>query len=215
MLQEKISGLTSRSKDMLRQAYRLIQCGQDVNPQVLKERINALGIPIDDKQTLALFRLLDTDGSGDVDGWEFIVGTMPKDYTGHLWQNEAQDRADAKIAERHELFHRLQEKVSVADELPSSISSHKFRMSDRQIEEWLMMKLIGCTPKPEDQFRKAYIIFGKNKEFTPKILDDSFKRLGLCLHKDQVCTHTHRGRERESERKHVCVRESTARTQSN
>jgi len=186
LLQDKVAGLTSRSKDMLRQAYRLIQCGQNVNPQVLKERIHALGIPIDDKQTLELFDLLDSDGSGDVDGWEFVVGTMPKDYTDTLWQNTSQDDADVKTQERHELFHRLQEKVCVQDEHPKSIAAHKFRMSDDHIDEWLMMKVIACTPKPEDQFRKAFEVFGKQKVFTPRTLDDSFKRLGLVLHEDQL-----------------------------
>ena len=33
---------------------------------------------------------------------------------------------------------------------------------------------------------QAYIVFGKNKEFTPETMSLSFKRLGLVLHQDQV-----------------------------
>ena len=49
-------------------------------------------------QTLELFALLDDDNSGELTGWEFVVGLLPKDYTGELWMNASEATTREKAA---------------------------------------------------------------------------------------------------------------------
>jgi len=81
LLQQKIQLKTSRDSDQLRQAFNLLGGNQGpITEDSLKIKFHMLGLMISEEDSRELFGLLDADGNGSIDFYEFITGIMPTDY---------------------------------------------------------------------------------------------------------------------------------------
>jgi len=185
VLSEKILNNTSRSKDQLRQAYRLIRCGQAINPQVLKQRITDMNIPITDAQTLQLFELLDDDNSGELTGWEFVVGLLPKDYTGELWMNASEAATREKAAAYKKAHHELGYLINCQEKTPASLANPQWEMSELQVENALLDKFTSITQADDKMMQQSYFLMGKEPFDGPR-LQEYLRCRGLVLSDAQI-----------------------------
>ena len=58
------------------------QWNSQVTPQVFRDQMAKLGITLSPEENTALFQLMDTDGSGNLDIWELVMAITPPDYPG-------------------------------------------------------------------------------------------------------------------------------------
>lgn len=80
-IQEKIMNKTSKDADQLRQAFNLLGGNKGpITVESLKLTLLTMGIIVSDDENQELFELIDTDNSGHIDFYEFVIGVLPTDY---------------------------------------------------------------------------------------------------------------------------------------
>ena len=173
LIAEKLLSRVKRPEQTVREAYKLfgVSKGSGIKKNRFKQALYACGLDLTTAEADEIFSRFDVDGSGFLDFEELVKHCMPADYTSKTWQAK---RCEA-IAEGLTF--------KVAPDAPNFPRAHeKFRPTVEQHEDQLRRALKARCRRPQDQFRVAYLIFGKPKHgITLPVFVRVLRKLGMHL----------------------------------
>ncbi len=165
-LQDIIQQHTSKSSDRVRQAYKLFTATSCITSKVFREQVcKLLSAKVPPEQCDELFKKFDTDGSGDIDLQEFVVGLMPKDYTQKSWNVKREYEEDlARVR------NRVVSEGDFQGVWTGGLEDLKRRLQDTISQH---------TSKSSDQCRQAFKMFTAAQGITPEVFIKQISKI-MC-----------------------------------
>ena len=95
LVQRKIEQRAPRPEVQMQCAFKMFGSPKDgLTLDMFKTQLWRMGVPVNVKEALGLFKRYDKDGGGVIDFYEFIQGVMPNDYPTKAWtQQRDEDQA--------------------------------------------------------------------------------------------------------------------------
>lgn len=182
MLQRLVEQRPSKDSDQFRTVFRLFgRPKHGVTWEDFQRQVHTrLGIILTEAEARELFNQFDPEGKGTLSLAEVIERLLPPDYTAPSW-NILRDMEATKKQEAEAKSQFMPYQATV----PSSLKKAEWHLDDFVRE--LQRKIVERTKRPQDQYREAYVVFGKPEHGLTK---DEFRemifRLGMVVTDDQM-----------------------------
>ena len=195
-LNDRVSSMSTKSNDQLRQLQRIFGGGtnKELNVQEFKNKVAKLGVGLTDKQCSNLFTKIDTDNSGGISVKEFVYGIMPKEMTIEPWyekRRQQMTKEDGKNRQTRGSIDTSMFRQKVAKNVPAR--------KPKEICQLAYARIVSLSKRPTDQLRRIRRIFAlsaddaKNpsgatngNELTPDGLRRQLAKIEILLKDEEV-----------------------------
>jgi len=181
LVQRKIEQRAPRPEVQMQCAFKMFGSPKDgLTLDMFKTQLWRMGVPVNVKEALGLFKRYDKDGGGVIDFYEFIQGVMPNDYPTKAWTQQRDEDQWASI---------LNKKTEEFDPVPKRYPKcmEKYQYSTADIEKILRAKIDQRARSDMEKYRYAYFLFGRPEgHIELRVFMDRVRRMGIPARDEQL-----------------------------
>ena len=161
LLNQKISSISSKSNDQLRQLQRVFGGGtnKDLTVEQFKNKVAKLGVGLTSSQASNLFERIDADNSGGISLREFVTGIMQKEMTAEPWYEKR--RKEMIDDSKNSKTNRGQISTSMFRE---KVSNNMPTRTPKEICQIVYSRIVALSKRPTDQMRRIRQIFALTED---------------------------------------------------